>query len=129
MIKFIELRNKKEPMAKHSEYLTYVLEKLEPHGPIKARAMFGGYGIYYGDVMFALIADNELYFRVDQESEKAFIEYSSKRFVYDGMKNKAVSLPYFTLPEEILESYTELPRWIETAYKTALKHKKVKKKK
>lgn len=115
-------------MAKQNEYVTYILEKLEPHGPIRARAMFGGFGIYYADVMFALIADNELYFRVDEETEKAFLRYESKRFIYDGMK-KPVSLPYQTLPEEILENSQELPQWIETAYQTALKHKKPQKSK
>ena len=31
---------------KQSQYLIYIMDKLQPHGPIRARAMFGGYGIY-----------------------------------------------------------------------------------
>ena len=77
--------------------------------------------------MFALIAEDELYFRIDELIKEDYESYESKPFVYTGMK-KPVALPYMTLPEEILENPQELPHWIEKAYKTALKHKKPKKK-
>ncbi len=111
-----------------NEYLLYIMDKLQPHGPINARAMFGGYGIYYNDIMFACIVENQLYFRIDEETQKNFEHYGSKPFIYNGMK-KPVRMPYFTLPEEILENSNELPQWIETSYLTALKHKKPKRKK
>ncbi len=115
-------------MSKQNQYLVYIMERLQPHGPIKSRAMFGGHGIYYNDVIFAVIVENELYFRTDEDTKQAFEAYESKPFVYEGMK-KPVKMPYHRIPEEILENSDELPYWIERAYQTSLKHKKPKKKK
>jgi DNA transformation protein and related proteins len=110
-------------MTKQNSFLSYVLEQLSPHGPITARAMFGGYGVYWDNVMFALIADNQLYFRVDEITSKDYEPYNSEPFVYEGMK-KPVTLPYLTLPIDILENSQELPEWIKRAYQTSLRHKK-----
>ena len=57
-----------DTMKRTSEYLDYVMEKLSPLGQIKSRAMFGGYGIFHEGVMFALIADDNLYFKVNESN-------------------------------------------------------------
>jgi hypothetical protein len=41
---------------------------LMPLGPVRARSMFGGCGIFLDDLMFALIAWDRLYFKVDDET-------------------------------------------------------------
>jgi DNA transformation protein and related proteins len=111
-------------MKKQNSFVTYILEKLTPHGPIKARAMFGGYGIYYHDVMFASIVEDRLYFRVDAFNREDFTPYGSEPFIYRGMK-KPLTLPYLNLPEDILENPQELPLWIQKARQAALRSKKV----
>ena len=50
-------------MARQSEFVTYLLEQLAPLGEVRARAMFGGYGIYLGERMFALVAEDTLYLK------------------------------------------------------------------
>jgi len=115
-------------MKSENQYVLYMMDKLQPHGPIRARAMFGGYGVYYLETMLGVIVENELYFRIDEATKKEFEKYDSKPFTYQ-MKDKLVTLPYLTVPEEILENSDQLPLWIERAYQTALKHKKPKKKK
>ncbi|MEK7716517.1 MAG: TfoX/Sxy family protein, partial [Pseudomonadota bacterium] len=52
-------------MARHSEFVEFVLELLTPIGAVRARAMFGGFGIYRGDTFFAIIVDDKLYFKAD----------------------------------------------------------------
>ena len=52
-------------MARHSEFVEFVLELLAPLGNVRARAMFGGYGIYRGEIMFAIITDDRMYFKAD----------------------------------------------------------------
>ena len=47
-------------MARHSEFVEFVLELLTPVGAVRARAMFGGFGIYRGDTFFAIIVDDKL---------------------------------------------------------------------
>lgn len=50
-------------MTKLNKFVDYLLELMQPPAPVSAKAMFGGYGIYIGDLMFALIADNVLCFQ------------------------------------------------------------------
>lgn len=106
-------------------FLKAVLDKLAPHGPIRARAMFGGYGIYYGDVMFACIVQGELYFRVGENNRKDFEKRGSKPFIYEG-RNKPVQMPYMTLPDEVFNHPAQLKKWIEQARETSLLSKKKK---
>lgn len=109
------------------QYLTYVLDMLQPHGNIISKGLFGGHGIYYNGIIFAVIVENQLYFKVDDQTRPDFEEYGSKPFVYVG-KTKSVTMPYMTLPESILENRDELPLWIEKAYQVSLRHKSGQKK-
>ena len=59
-------------MAKDSEFVEFVLESLQPLGGLSARRMFGGWGIYKDGVMFALIAHDQLYLRVDDGTRAAY---------------------------------------------------------
>ena len=106
-----------------NKYVQSILEKLKPHGPITARAMFGGYGIYWEKVMFASIYQDCLYFRVDEENIREYLPYKSHRFVYAG-KTTVIPLPYLSLPDEILNDPELLSYWISQSYQAALRYKK-----
>ena len=41
-------------------------------GPVTIRPMFGGAGVYHDGLMFALVDDEVLYFKVDETSRPAF---------------------------------------------------------
>jgi DNA transformation protein len=49
------------------DYVGYLQEIFEHFGPITARKMFGGWGIYHNGLMFALVADDTLYLKADSE--------------------------------------------------------------
>ena len=100
--------------------LEYILERLTPHGPIRERAMFGGYGIYWDKTIFAVLVYEKLYFRVDASNEKDFDVYKSEPLVFEG-KNRPVVMPYRMLPEKILNDPKQLPLWIKKAKATSLK--------
>jgi DNA transformation protein len=125
MIAWFQLLQEKKmkELKKQNSFLSYVLELVSPHGPIRARAMFGGYGIYWDKVIFAIIAYDQLYFRIDEITRAEYESYGSELFVYEG-KTKTVTMPYATLPIDILENPKELPEWIKRAYQVSLRHKK-----
>src|ERR687898_1887503 len=58
--------------GRDSEFLSYVVESLQPLGPVSARRMFGGFGIYLHGTMFALIAYDTLYLKVDDGNRSAY---------------------------------------------------------
>jgi DNA transformation protein and related proteins len=102
-----------------NEFLEYIKESLEPFGATKYRAMFGGYGIYKNDLMFALIANSELYFKADNEAATYFQSFGSEAFTYDS-KGKKVKMSYYKVPPEILEDQGSLQTWCDLAYSGAM---------
>jgi DNA transformation protein len=59
-----------------------VVNHLNQVAPVTARAMFGGYGLYCEGLMFALIADETLYFKVDAGNQSRFTEAAMGPFTY-----------------------------------------------
>ena len=55
-------------MAKRDPFVDHVLELLEPLGTMRARSMFGGFGIFHVDRMIALVADDRLYLKTDSDT-------------------------------------------------------------
>ena len=66
-------------MKASPEYLAFIMDKLSPINGIGSRAMFGGYGIFCGDYMFALIAEDTLYLKVN-ESNPSLMAYLTGKF-------------------------------------------------
>ena len=55
-------------MTGDTSYFNHVMDLLAPLGDIQNRAMFGGYGIFHGGDMFALISGSTLYFKVNESN-------------------------------------------------------------
>ena len=89
-----------------SEFVEFLKEVFEQFGPIHARKMFGGYGIYHKGVMFGLVADDTLYLKADKESAKEFETRGLNQFEYDK-GDKVVKMSYYLAPDEILDDPKE----------------------
>ena len=60
-------------MSVSLSFRSFTLEQLGRATPeIRARSMFGGVGIYAGDLFFALLDDDTLYFKVDESTRPQF---------------------------------------------------------
>ena len=103
-----------------NEFVNYILDLLLPYGDISVRAMFGGYGIYNCDIIVGIIAQDELYFKVDKESAKYYENAGSKPFTYDA-KGKRISMSYWQVPIEIMEDEELLGVWLERALRASFK--------
>ena len=109
-----------------SEFVDYLNEVFAAFGPIRARRMFGGYGIYHQDLMFGLVADDVLYLKADTESRSYFDEQGLPPFEY--VKNgKAMAMSYFLAPEEIYDEPDQAKTWAIRAFDAALRSRKPKK--
>lgn len=108
-----------------NQYLEYVLDILSPLGDITYRSMFGGVGLYYRGLIFAIIADDVLYFKVSDDNRVDYEAMGSEPFTYMG-KEKPVKISYWKVPEEIMENSEELQEWVEKAYQVSLKSEKKK---
>jgi DNA transformation protein len=106
----------------NNEYANFILDLFADYGSITLRAMFGGYGVYKNSVIFALVADDEIYFKVNKDNMHQYVTRGSEAFSYER-KGKIIKMSYWKLPIEILESSEELKNWIDQSYQISLKAK------
>jgi DNA transformation protein and related proteins len=112
-------------MTKGSEFVDFVLESLEPLRGVSARRMFGGHGIYKDGVMFALIAYETLYFKVDDGNRQAYEDAELPYFTYID-KGKPIRMSYCEAPPEGVDDPEILCTWARAAFGAALRAKKAK---
>lgn len=108
--------------ARNQDFHDYVMhEVFSGVAGITSRPMFGGYGIYKDGVFFALISGGSLYFKADEETKGEFERRSSQPFRYSARGRGEVTLSYWEVPADILESRGELRGWIDRAVRAQLK--------
>ncbi|MBL4890085.1 MAG: TfoX/Sxy family protein [Candidatus Lindowbacteria bacterium] len=103
-------------------FISYLLEMLQEFGRFEAKAMFGGYGVYRDDLMFALVTDDTLYIKVDDETRSLFEEKELPRFSY-RKKGKVQTMSYYQAPEEAIDNADALEYWASLGYQAALRAK------
>ena len=112
-----------------NEFHDHIMYDRLSHIPnITSKRMFGGYGIYQDGIIFAIItSEKELYFKADISLEARFKTHDSRPFVYTGHKNrKPTTMPYWLLPEEILEDKEKIIEWVHASVETSKKLSKKK---
>ena len=109
-------------MARHSEFVEFVLELLAPLGAVRARAMFGGFGIYRGDTFFAIIVDDKLYFKTDHVTCREFTARGLSPFTY-AARGKTITMQYYEAPPEVFEEHEAMRNWAQQAVEVALASK------
>ena len=110
-------------MKKHDEFIDYLLELMQPLGPVSAKAMFGGYGIYIDELMFALVADDVLYFKTDAANRPDFEQRGLPPFRYHR-KGKPYNMSYSEAPAEVFDDADAMQQWANKAISAALKNRK-----
>jgi DNA transformation protein len=113
-------------MPVSSDFRDFVLEQLRRVAPVTSRAMFGGVGIYANGIFFALIDDDVVYFKADDETRADFIAAGSKAFSPYGDDN--YSMQYYELPADVLEDEEALTSWMRKSLDAA-RRKNAKKRK
>lgn len=109
-------------MPVSDEFIVYVLDQLGGLGEVSSRRMFGGAGIYHQGRMFALIAEDVLYLKVDDSNRGDYEAVGMGPFVpWDDPRH---TMQYYEVPVDILEDKQALATWAQKAYDVALKSKK-----
>lgn len=107
----------------NNEYIEYVKDLLSSFSSLIFKRMFGGYGVFKGNIMVALIAYNELYLKADDESAKYFSSCGSEPFTYKRGE-KIIALSYWKLTPEVQEDQELLKEWFYLALNSAKNAKK-----
>ena len=101
-------------MKKNSPYLDYISQDvLAGIEGITSKAMFRGISLYQYGIILGIIVEDTLYFKFNDTNKRQYIDLGSQHFTYTLTNNKTVQMPYWTVPEEILEDPDTIKKWIE----------------
>lgn len=113
-------------MPRRSEYVEYLFEMLQPLGELRAKSMFGGWGLYANELFFAIVAEDTLYFKVDDANCADFEAEGLKPFRYE-MGGTVATMRYYPPPAAALDDREMLCAWgrkgIEAAERASAKKK------
>jgi DNA transformation protein and related proteins len=104
-------------LASSSGFEAFVIDQLSDLGDVVPRKMFGGVGLYCDALFFGLIARDELYLKVDDQTRPLFEAAGSTPFrPYD---DRPVTMQYYVVPISVLESAPDLVAWARRAVAAA----------
>ncbi|MBI3952489.1 MAG: TfoX/Sxy family protein [Candidatus Doudnabacteria bacterium] len=90
-----------------SSFESYILEQLSSLN-IKGRRMFDAYGLYLDGKFFAIIYQDQLFFKTNEQTRKDYEAFGSKPF---APSPKQILKNYYEVPPEIIDDLVKLKEW------------------
>jgi DNA transformation protein len=81
----------------------YAAELFQALGPVRCRNMFGGTGIYAGELMFALEAGGVLYLKSDRSTDPFFEAEGCEAFSYETRDGRRTIMSYRCMPDRLFD--------------------------
>jgi DNA transformation protein len=106
-------------MVASDSFAEFLREQLAPLGLISMRRMFGKTGVFCDGLMLAMVRDNTLYFRVDDENRATFKEAQSFPPLDYAKKGGTIDLAFWRAPERLFDEPDELITWARAALAAA----------
>ena len=106
-------------MVASNTYAEFLREQLAPLGRVTMRRMFGKTGVFCDGVMFGMVTENTLYFRVDDQNRATFKEAQSSPPLIYAKKGRTIDLSFWRVPERLFDEPDELIAWARAALAAA----------
>lgn len=90
----------------------FILDQLSELEEPEARPMFGGFGLYQGDLFFGIIARGRLYLKTDETTVAPYRKMGMGPFRPNA---KQTLKSYYEVPVEVLEDRDRLAEWAQKA--------------
>ncbi|WP_428493716.1 TfoX/Sxy family protein [Rhodopila sp.] len=104
-----------------ADHLTaHLLELLIPLGPVSARPMFGGVGLFLEGRMFGLIARDELFLKVGDANRPMYEAAGEAPFSYPTRNGTHTITSYWRCPPDLLDEAETFQTWARQAVEAAL---------
>ncbi|GDY19142.1 hypothetical protein LBMAG56_04870 [Verrucomicrobiota bacterium] len=99
-------------------FKNYVLDQLSTLPELRAKAMFGGVGLYQGARFFGILFAGRLYFKVSDNSRAAYVAHGMTPFTYTRGE-RTMTMSYYEVPVAVLDNREELIVWATQAIQAA----------
>src|SRR5450759_3648009 len=106
-------------MVASDSFAEFPREQFAPLGRVTMRRMFGKTGVFCNGLMFGMVTDDTLYFRVDDHNRAAFKEAESFSPLNYEKKGRTIDLSFWRAPERLWDEPDELVTWARTALAAA----------
>jgi DNA transformation protein and related proteins len=106
-------------MVASETFADFLREQLAPLGGVSLRRMFGKTGVFCDGVMLAMVTENTLYFRVDDQNRATFKEAEAFPPLNYAKKGQTIDLAFWRAPERLFDEPDELMAWARAALAAA----------
>ena len=106
-------------MVASDGFAEFLRDQLAPLGRVTMRRMFGKTGVFCDGLMFGMVTDDTLYFRVDDGNRAYFKEALSVPPLNYEKKGSTIDLSFWRAPERLLDQPDELVAWARVALAAA----------
>ena len=106
-------------MVASASFAEFLSEQLAPIGSIKLRRIFGKTGVFCDGLMLGMVANDALYFRVDDQNRAAFKEAESTAPLNYAKQGAMIDLAFWRAPERLFDEPDELIAWARAALAAA----------
>ena len=106
-------------MVASDSFAEFLREQLAPLGRLTMRRMFGKTGVFCNGLMFGMVTDDTLYFRVDEHNQSVFEEARSVPPLNYEKQGHSIDLSFWRAPERLLDEPEELVTWARAALAAA----------
>jgi DNA transformation protein len=106
-------------MVASDSFAEFLREQLAPLGSVTMRRMFGKTGVFCDGLMFGVVTEDTLYFRVDDYNRVMFKEAESFPPLGYEKKGRTIDLSFWRVPERLLDEPDELVTWAREALAAA----------
>jgi DNA transformation protein len=106
-------------MVASNTFAEFLQEQLAPLGRVTVRRMFGKSGVFCDGVMFAMVTENTLYVRVDDQNRATFAEAEAFPPLNYAKQGSTIDLSFWRVPERLFDEPDELVAWAQAALAAA----------
>jgi DNA transformation protein len=106
-------------MVASDSFAAFLCEQLAPLGRITLRRMFGKTGVFCDGLMLAMVRDDALYVRVDDDNRAVFQEAEAFPPLDYQKKGGSIDLAFWRVPERLFDEPDELVAWARAALAAA----------
>ena len=106
-------------MVASDGFAEFLREQLAPLGRVTTRRMFGKTGVFCNGLMFGMVTNDTLYFRVDDHYRAVFKEAETVPPLNYEKKGRTIDLSFWLAPERLLDVPDELVTWARAALAAA----------
>ncbi len=110
-------------MSESAADLAFAEDLFSGLGPVQARRMFGGAGLFAGAVMFAFVDEGRIYLKTDPTLQADLAAVGAVAWIYTERRGPKAGIPqetsYWSLPEPALDDPEEACAWARRALAVA----------